>query len=233
MKTKFKKIILLTFLLFAYVFLSAQSYATAISNNLSTAVFRLHVLANSNSEEDQNLKLKVRDSLLNYMNGLCSNCSTKQEAISIANEHKDDFQKIAEQTIKQNGYDYTAKINIDNFYFPTKNYGDISLPAGYYDALRVEIGEAKGKNWWCVMFPSLCFIDVSSGVVDDNAKENLQDNLQKESYDIISDSKKPDIKLKFKLIEVFAENKLFTIRKNKKYFIYTISKKTIENVEIL
>ena len=215
MKIKFKKIILLTFLLFVYVFLSAQSYATAISNNLSTAVFRLHVLANSNSEEDQNLKLKVRDSLLNYMNGLCSNCSTKQEAISIANEHKDDFQKIAEQTIKENGYDYTAKINIDNFYFPTKNYGDISLPAGYYDALRVEIGEAKGKNWWCVMFPSLCFIDVSSGVVDDNAKENLQDNLQKESYDIISDSKKPDIKLKFKLIEVFAENNLFTISKNK------------------
>ncbi len=215
MKIKFKKIILLTFLLFVYVFLSAQSYATAISNNLSTAVFRLHVLANSNSEEDQNLKLKVRDSLLNYMNGLCSNCSTKQEAISIANEHKDDFQKIAEQTIKENGYDYTAKINIDNFYFPTKNYGDISLPAGYYDALRVEIGEAKGKNWWCVMFPSLCFIDVSSGVVNDNAKENLQDNLQKESYDIISDSKKPDIKLKFKLIEVFAENNLFTISKNK------------------
>ena len=215
MKTKFKKIILLTFLLFVYVFLSAQSYATAISNNLSTAVFRLHVLANSNSDEDQNLKLKVRDSLLNYMNGLCSNCSTKQEAISIANEHKYDFQKIAEQTIKENGYDYTAKINIDNFYFPTKNYGDISLPAGYYDALRVEIGEAKGKNWWCVMFPSLCFIDVSSGVVNDNAKENLQDNLQKESYDIISDSKKPDIKLKFKLIEVFAENNLFTISKNK------------------
>lgn len=215
MKTKFKKIILLTFLLFVYVFLSAQSYATAISNNLSTAVFRLHVLANSNSDEDQNLKLKVRDSLLNYMNGLCSNCSTKQEAISIANEHKDDFQKIAEQTIKENGYDYTVKINIDNFYFPTKNYGDISLPAGYYDALRVEIGEAKGRNWWCVMFPSLCFIDVSSGVVDDNAKENLQDNLQKESYNIISDSKKPDIKLKFKLIEVFAENNLFTISKNK------------------
>ena len=214
MKTKFKKIILLTFLLFAYVFLSAQSYATAISNNLSTAVFRLHVLANSNSEEDQNLKLKVRDSLLNYMNGLCSNCSTKQEAISIANEHKDDFQKIAEQTIKENGYDYTAKINIDNFYFPTKNYGDISLPAGFYDALRVEIGEAKGKNWWCVMFPSLCFIDVSSGIVDDEAKENLEENLEEESYSIISDKANSEIKLKFKLIEFFAENGLFTADSN-------------------
>ena len=214
MKTKFKKIILLTFLLFAYVFLSAQSYATAISNNLSTAVFRLHVLANSNSEEDQNLKLKVRDSLLNYMNGLCSNCSTKQEAISIANEHKDDFQKIAEQTIKENGYDYTAKINIDNFYFPTKNYGDISLPAGFYDALRVEIGEAKGKNWWCVMFPSLCFIDVSTGVVNDEAKENLEESLEEESYSIISDKEHSEIKLKFKLIEFFAENGLFTADSN-------------------
>ena len=212
MKTKFKKIILLTFLLFAYVFLSAQSYATAISNNLSTAVFRLHVLANSNSEEDQNLKLKVRDSLLNYMNGLCSNCSTKQEAISIANEHKDDFQKIAEQTIKENGYDYTAKINIDNFYFPTKNYGDISLPAGYYDALRVEIGEAKGRNWWCVMFPSLCFIDVSSGIVPEESKEELQNILSDEEYSIISDNSDNGIKLKFKLIEFFANNGLLTAK---------------------
>ena len=193
MKSKFKKLILISFLLFLYVFISAQSYVTAISNNLSNAVFRLHVLANSDSEEDQSLKLKVRDSLLAYMNGLCSNCSTKQEAISIANEHKADFQKIAEETIKENGYNYSVKININNFYFPTKNYGDISLPAGFYDALRVEIGEAKGKNWWCVMFPSLCFIDVSSGIVDDEAKENLEDNLQKESYTIISDTQKPNI----------------------------------------
>lgn len=214
MKSKFKKIILISFLLFLYVFISAQSYVTAISNNLSNAVFRLHVLANSDSEEDQSLKLKVRDSLLAYMNGLCSNCSTKQEAISIANEHKADFQKIAEETIKENGYNYSVKININNFYFPTKNYGDISLPAGFYDALRVEIGEAKGKNWWCVMFPSLCFIDVSSGIVNDEAKENLENNLQKESYTIISDTQKPNIKFKFKLIELFAENGLFTASKS-------------------
>ena len=214
MKSKFKKLILISFLLFLYVFISAQSYVIAISNNLSNAVFRLHVLANSDSEEDQSLKLKVRDSLLAYMNGLCSNCSTKQEAISIANEHKADFQKIAEETIKENGYNYSVKININNFYFPTKNYGDISLPAGFYDALRVEIGEAKGKNWWCVMFPSLCFIDVSSGIVDNEAKENLENNLQKESYTIISDTQKPNIKFKFKLIELFAENGLFTASKS-------------------
>ena len=214
MKSKFKKLILISFLLFLYVFISAQSYVTAISNNLSNAVFRLHVLANSDSEEDQSLKLKVRDSLLAYMNGLCSNCSTKQEAISIANEHKADFQKIAEETIKENGYNYSVKININNFYFPTKNYGDISLPAGFYDALRVEIGEAKGKNWWCVMFPSLCFIDVSSGIVNDEAKENLEQNLDAESYNLISDKNNSEIQFKFKLVELFGDKKLFTANKN-------------------
>ena len=205
---------LLTFLLFLYVFVSAQSYVTAVANNLSDAVFRLHVIANSDSDEDQSLKIKVRDSLLNYMNEICSNCSTKEEAISIAQAHKTEFQKIAENTILENGFDYSVKININNCYFPTKNYGDISLPAGLYDALRVEIGEAKGQNWWCVMFPSLCFIDISSGIVDDEAKENLEENLEEESYSIISDNKKGNIKFKFKLIEFFAERGLFTANKN-------------------
>ena len=209
---KFKKIILLFFLFSLYVFISASSYVLAISNNLSDAVFRLHVIANSNSQEDQTLKLKVRDSLINYMNNICSDCSTKQEAINLAKEHKDEFQKIAEQTIIENGYNYCVNININNFYFPTKNYGDISLPAGYYDALRVEIGEAKGENWWCVMFPSLCFIDVSNGIVDNEAKNNLKENLEDESYNIISDNSNKEVKFKFKLIEFFAENGLFTAK---------------------
>ena len=211
---KLRTFSLIVFLLFIYVFICDQNYVSAVSNNLSDAVFRLHVLANSDSAEDQALKLKVRDSLLNYMNDICSNCTTKEEAISLANENKKNFQQIAEQTISENGYNYPVKINIDNFYFPTKNYGDITLPAGFYDALRVEIGEAKGKNWWCVMFPSLCFIDVSSGIVDDSAKENLEKNLEEESYSIISDKNNSEIKLKFKLIELFAEKGLFTANRN-------------------
>lgn len=210
--TKLKSTIILIFLLFLYVFVCAQSYVVAISDDLSNAVFRLHVLANSDSNEDQALKLKVRDKLLEYMNNICSNCSSKEEAINLAIEHQVDFQKVAEQTILDNGYDYSVKININNFYFPTKNYGDISLPAGYYDALRVEIGEAKGKNWWCVMFPSLCFIDVSSGIVDNEAKENLQENLESESYSIISDNDDTQVKFKFKLIEFFASKNLFTAK---------------------
>lgn len=201
------------FLLFIYILFSAGSYSLAISSDLSQSVFRLHVLANSDSKEDQELKLKVRDNLLDFMNEICSNCSTKEEAMKIANENKDKFQKIAENTIKENGFNYSVKININNFYFPTKSYGDISLPAGYYDALRVEIGEAKGQNWWCVMFPSLCFIDVSSGIVDKNAKENLEENLQDESYEIISQNEeKSEVKFKFKIIEFFAKTGLFTAK---------------------
>lgn len=210
--TKLKNAILLIFLLSLYIFISAQSYVTAVSSDLSEAVFRLHVLANSDSDEDQELKLKVRDKLLAYMNSICADCSTKEEAISIAQNHKEEFKKIAEETIKENGYNYSVQININNFYFPTKNYGDISLPAGFYDALRVEIGSGKGKNWWCVMFPSLCFIDVSSGVVDDEAKENLEEHLSDESFNIISDYENTELKFKFKLIEFFAEKGLFTAK---------------------
>ncbi|MCI8273582.1 MAG: stage II sporulation protein R [Clostridia bacterium] len=212
MKNFIKSTLILLFLLLLYVFISAHNYVSAVSSDLSDAVFRLHVLANSDSAEDQELKLKVRDALLNYMNGICSNCSTKEEAISLVESHKNEFIDVAERTIQENGYDYSVKINIGNFYFPTKNYGDISLPASFYDALRVEIGDANGKNWWCVMFPSLCFIDVSSGIVDDEAKENLENNMDQESYNIISDAENSDLKLKFRLIEFFAEKGLFTAK---------------------
>jgi stage II sporulation protein R len=191
----------------------AQSYSNAVSSELSNSVFRLHVLANSDSEEDQQLKLKVRDALLSYMNTLSSNCNTKEEAIQIATQHQNEFQTIAENVIVENGYNYPVQIKINNFYFPTKSYGDISLPAGYYDALRVEIGNAKGKNWWCVMFPSLCFIDISSGIVDSEGKEKLENNLDSESYELISESKtSTEFKLKFKLLEVFSHNGLFTAK---------------------
>ena len=211
--TKLKNAILLIFLLFLYVFISAQSYVNAVSENISNAVFRLHVLANSDSEEDQSLKIKVRDELLKYMNSISSNCTTKEEAISVAESHKEEFQKIAENTIKENGYDYSVKINIGNFYFPTKNYGDISLPAGLYDALRVEIGEAKGQNWWCVMFPPLCFVDVTSGVVPEESKEIMEENLSEEEFALISDSSNDELQFKFKLIEFFQEHGLLTAKK--------------------
>ena len=204
--------ITLILLLFLYTTINAISYVEAVSTDISDSVFRLHVIANSDSNEDQSLKYKVRDNLLKYMNNICRDCSSKQEAIDLVTEHQEEFKQVALDTIKKEGYSYNVKINIGNFEFPTKQYGDISLPAGYYDALRVEIGEAKGRNWWCVMFPSLCFIDVSSGIVPEESKEELQNILSDEEYSIISDNSDNGIKLKFKLIEFFANNGLLTAK---------------------
>ena len=213
-KSMVKMIFILAFLLFLYTGLCAFSYAKSTSSDIADSVFRLHVLANSDSSEDQALKYKVRDSLLDYMNSICSETTSKDEAISIASSHLDDFKKIAEDTIEANGYNYTVQVQIGNFEFPTKTYGDISLPAGYYDALRVNIGEAKGQNWWCVMFPPLCFIDVSSGVVPDESKEVLKDSMDEEDFALVSESdESSELSFKFKILELFSKSGFMTAKK--------------------
>ena len=211
--SKVKMVIILSFLLFLYTTICAFSYAQNISTDIANSVFRLHVIANSDSKEDQDLKYKVRDSLISYMNELCGNCKSKEEAINLVTKHKEEFKKIADDTIKNNGYSYDVKISVGNFEFPTKNYGDISLPAGFYDALRVEIGNAKGQNWWCVMFPPLCFVDISSGVVPDESKEQLEDTLSEEEYALVSEEDEPQFKFKFKILEFFNENGFITAKK--------------------
>ncbi len=210
---KVKMVIILSILLFIYTTICAFSYAQNISTDIASSVFRLHVLANSDSQEDQNLKYKVRDNLLAYMNEICKDCWAKQEAINLVEKNKDAFKQIALETIKNEGYSYDVNISIGNFEFPTKEYGDISLPAGFYDALRVEIGEAKGQNWWCVMFPPLCFVDISSGIVPDESKEQLESTLTEEEFALVSDHSDSEIQFKFKLLEFFNRNGLITAKK--------------------
>lgn len=211
--TNFKRFFILLILLGIYIFISATSYVNAVSKDLENNLFRLHVIANSDQEEDQNLKYIVRDSLISYMNSISANCTSKEEIITIVQNHKEDFYNIARETIKNNGFDYDVQIEIGNFEFPTKTYGDISLPAGYYDALRVKIGKASGQNWWCVMFPPLCFVDVSSGIVPEESKELLDQNLSEEDYSLISENS-TEVKFKFKIVEFFQNNNLFTAKKD-------------------
>lgn len=210
-KNTLKHILIIISLFFIYTLVSAFSYANAVSKDLSESVFRLHVLANSDAPDDQSLKYKVRDNVLSYMNNLCLNTTTKEEAIKIARSHQDEFYEIAKQTIIDNGYDYEVNIKIGIFDFPTKQYGDISFPAGSYDALRIEIGEAKGQNWWCVMFPPLCFVDMTSGVVPEDSKKTLESSLSsEEEFILINDNKSNDIQFKFKLVEFFQNVKIRT-----------------------
>ena len=208
MKKKLNFIFILTILVFIYIALLSFNYSKAISSNLSDSVFRLHIIANSDSSADQELKLKVRDKIIGYMNTLTSNSSDKKDVISIVNNHLDSFKEIALNTIKENGYNYDVNIEIGNFHFPTKSYGDISFPAGNYDALKIEIGDAIGQNWWCVLFPPLCFVNSSTGVVPDDSKNTLKENINSESYEIISEGNNSndntsDIKIKFKILEFF------------------------------
>ena len=211
---KLQKFFVLLFLLLLFTLISAFSYVNAVSTDISNSVFRLHVIANSNTDEDQLLKYKVRDNLLKYMNDICKDTKSKKEAIALVNNHKEEFLQIAYKTIQDEGYYYDINIDIGNYKFPTKHYGDISLPSGFYDALKVEIGNANGRNWWCVMFPSLCFVDISSGIVPEESKQELKNSLNEEEYSIISNNDNLDIKLKFKILELFADNLLTTAKNN-------------------
>lgn len=206
--------LILSILFTIYIFFCAYTYATHVSSNLSNTVLRLHVIANSNSENDQNLKYIVRDNLISYMNTLSINCSSKEEVIQIANENLNEFKRIAQNTIYDNGYNYDVSVELGTFEFPSKTYGDISFPAGIYDALRIKIGNASGNNWWCVMFPPLCFVDITTGIVPNNSKKHLENSLPKEEYSIISNQNNSSYKIKFKLIEFFEKKGLITAQNN-------------------
>lgn len=198
-KTKQCFALILLFTLF--IFISAASYTKAVCSDIQNSVFRLHVIANSDSIEDQNLKYKVRDSVIDYINEISRDATSKEEVMQIAKDNLDYISIIAMQTIKDNGFNYNVNVNVGNYIFPSKKYGDIILPPGYYDALKIEIGEAKGQNWWCVMFPPLCFVDVTSGIVPDTSKEQIKQSLSKEEFDLIS-GKSTDVEIKFKIVEV-------------------------------
>ena len=135
----FKRCMIILLLFISYTFICAISYANTVSADLAESVFRLHIIANSDTKEDQDLKLLVRDNMISYMKEIASDVSSKEEAINIVNAHLDDFQKIARETIVSQGYDYDVSLEIGKFDFPTKVYGDISLPSGMYDALRIKI----------------------------------------------------------------------------------------------
>ena len=208
MKRKFIFVFLLIILFTLFIFFSSFNYVKSVSSDLSNSIFRLHIIANSDSKEDQELKLKVRDSVVSYMNKIIPENITKENIIIIVNDHLQDFKEIAEKTIKENGFNYPVNISIGNFYFPTKTYGDISFPSGNYDGLRIEIGSYSGQNWWCVLFPPLCFVSPTNGIVPDDSKNDLKENINSEEYQIISSGNKEDledldIKFKFKLIELF------------------------------
>ncbi len=183
---------------------SLETYAEVTSQDLQESVLRLHIRANSNSEEDQALKLKVRDALLEEFRPELTSAKSKEELISIIESNHDRIIETANRVIKENGYDYDVRAKVGEAYLETKKYGNVSLPAGTYDALIIEIGSGEGKNWWCVLFPPLCYV-VTDETIPDKDKAVLQASLTEEEYEVITNQENIDVKLKFNVLEAFGK----------------------------
>ena len=166
--------------------------------DLYDKLIRLHVLANSDSEEDQALKLKVRDAVLDYTNDVISGCPDISEAKQIIEQNKDEIQKICEDVVSESGYGYPVSIQLGYEKYPEKSYGSVTLPSGDYYSVRVMIGEAEGHNWWCVLFPPLCV-----GAAKDERAVMTSAGLTKNEVDILTENEGERYVLKFRIIEFF------------------------------
>ncbi|MBQ6876918.1 MAG: stage II sporulation protein R [Oscillospiraceae bacterium] len=138
------------------LFSSNVNRTIAAGNEIRSETLRLHIIANSDSEEDQNLKIKVRDAVLEATGELFAEVTGKTEAVAAAEYSADDIKAIAEKTIAEEGFDYSVQVELTETWFETRSYEGFTLPAGDYDAVRIIIGAGEGKNWWCVMYPALC-----------------------------------------------------------------------------
>lgn len=182
-------------------------YAQTTTDNIASSLVRLHIVANSDSAEDQTVKLKVRDAVIAAMSDKFTGATTPKEAEHIISENIPTIIQISNRELKANGMDYRAKATLGNFEFPVKQYANITLPAGNYDALRITLGKGEGHNWWCVMFPPLCFVEDTRGEVPESSQQLLQENMSQDSYDIITaseDSGLP-VQFKFKLLELWND----------------------------
>lgn len=175
------------------------TYFTASAQTVKDDVVRLHILANSDSEIDQAVKLKVRDALLKTNASILSDDVTKENAKEHFKNSRETLLKTAKKTLKENGFDYEVKITLQNEYFNTRTYGNLTFPAGQYTALKVILGEGEGKNWWCVMFPPLC-VPAADGI---ETNENTADYLTQSGEKIVNSGDKYIVK--FKLLEIYEE----------------------------
>ena len=167
-------------------------------------VVRLHVLANSDTEEDQSLKLKVRDAIISTLDGQLEGCRTQDEAKEKIESLMPMIQETAERTVREEGYDYSINIELGLEDYPTRKYESCAFPAGEYTSLRILIGEGEGQNWWCCLFPPLCLSSSSQLSREQNEDAFISVGLTGEQYKVITQTDTPKYKARFKILEVFS-----------------------------
>ena len=191
MKLLLKAFTVATILTILYTMIPFSAECSSVSNE----VFRLHILANSDSDCDQNLKLKVRDAVLDYTKNIYKNADSITNAEKLTDENLQKIADKAKKVVEKNGYNYSVKAQIKEMYFDTRYYGSITMPSGKYKALRITIGKGEGHNWWCVMYPCVC---VGASTNYNSLKENTTDK----EYSIMVNG---DYKYQFKIVEIFQK----------------------------
>ena len=184
-----------------------KGYSEVIQNGIAAKVVRFHVLANSDSKEDQALKLAVRDRILEEYGALLQGCDSKEETLAKLTDARQAIVETALAEIQEQGYAYPVRVSLVREEFPFKRYDDLIFPAGVYDALRVEIGEGAGQNWWCVLYPQMCFVDAAWGYSTEESHLRLQNTLTEEEYLVVSALEQEGFtpKMKFKIVEWWQE----------------------------
>lgn len=156
---------------------------------ISDKLIRFHVIANSDGEADQSLKLKVRDEVLKYIQPILKESESIEESREILAEKNNEILKIAEAVIHEKGYNYKVESTLSEEYFPVKTYGNITLPQGKYEAYRIIIGNGEGQNWWCVMFPPICFVDITKGeIAYEETEKEMKSVLNEKEFNVVNNS---------------------------------------------
>jgi stage II sporulation protein R len=160
--------------------------ACRIQESIAQNIIRFHVRANSDSDSDQQLKLKVKNEVTALLQPMLTNSDSVEQSRSIIAQHMQDIKDTALDTIHNEGYSYDVDVYFEKSYFPMKSYADVTFPPGEYEAFRIDIGDAEGRNWWCVLYPPLCFVDAVYGELPKESKEQLKNVLTDDEYNAIT-----------------------------------------------
>lgn len=203
----------LCFLTAFLIALSArQQGSEALASRIAPEILRFHILANSDSDEDQQLKMEVKGLVIDYVNENLGENATKETTAAWLTDHSEAIEDMAHRYLLSRGKDYPVSLMLTRDYFPTKAYGDMVFPCGTYDAARITIGSGNGHNWWCVLYPPLCYTDSMNAVVPEHSKETLKQLIPEDDYEaLLPESErtarapeKPRVRIRFRLPELLG-----------------------------
>lgn len=201
-KSKKDSLYITLFFLFSIACIAGLRYEQRLEmqKGIAEKIIRFHVIANSDTKADQDLKLAVRDAVGIKMSGLLKDAADRSRSEAVIRKNMEDMKQTAEKVIEERGYDYDVDICLTDTDFPVKTYGAYTFPAGNYEALEIVIGAGKGHNWWCVMYPNMCFSDTMYEVIDEDARSSLKRVLSEDEYQQVLAS--GDYQVKFKSFEI-------------------------------